>query len=65
MAHWDEIRHGAGAEVRKRALRAKVAEVAVQSGASEAAREAESCALLVELAANEMKVALSLDLSVK
>lgn len=54
-SHWDEIKHGAAAEERRRALRAGMAAAAAQAAAGEAAREAESCALLVELAAGETR----------
>ena len=53
---WDEIKHGTAAEDRKRAFRAGMASVATHSVASLAARESESRALIVELAAIEMKV---------
>ena len=55
-SHWSEIKHGAAAEELKSSLRVGMASVAAHSVASGASRESESCALLVELAANEMKV---------
>ena len=54
-SHWDEIKHGAAAEERRRALRAGTAAVAAQAAAGDAAREAEACTLLVELAAGETR----------
>lgn len=54
-SHWSEIKHGAAAEELKSSLRVGMASVAAHSVASGASRESESCALLVELAANEMK----------
>ena len=54
--HWDEIKHGSESEERRRALRSGAAEAAMRAAAGEAAREAEACALLVELAAGETKV---------